>query len=58
MKWLDWLIIAAIVGLILLPRRFDPAMRLKEWIERGYRPNGGKAAPTKPPRGGSTGAKQ
>lgn len=30
----DWVIVAAIIGLILLPPSFDPAVRLREWLER------------------------
>lgn len=56
MTWLDWVIILGVIGCILLPSRIDPAIRLKEWF--GYRPTHGKAMPTKPPRGGSTGAKR
>lgn len=31
---LDWILVGASVLLILLPPRYDPAIRLKEWLER------------------------
>lgn len=34
MTWLDWILIAACVVLVLLPPRWDPAIRLKEWLGR------------------------
>jgi hypothetical protein len=34
LSWTDLALFSAIAILILLPPRFDPAIRLKEWIER------------------------
>jgi hypothetical protein len=32
--WWEWAIYAAVVVLVLLPPRWDPAIRLKEWIDK------------------------
>jgi Sec-independent protein translocase protein TatA len=34
MRWFDWLLIAAVVALVVCPPRYDPAIRLKEWLRR------------------------
>jgi len=37
MQQLDWYTVALIVGcvvLVLLPPKWDPAIRLKEWVSR------------------------
>jgi hypothetical protein len=34
LSWTDLALFSAIGILILLPPRFDPAIRLKEWAER------------------------
>lgn len=34
MTWFNWLLIAVIVVLVVLPPKYDPAIRLKEWAER------------------------
>lgn len=31
-SWLHWLLIAAVIILVLLPPKYDPAIRLKEWV--------------------------
>lgn len=53
----DWLIIGGIVAIILIPPKYDPAIRLREWLD-GWQPDSGKDFPTKPPRGGTTGSKR
>ena len=35
--WIGYLACAAAVILILLPPKYDPAIRLKEWNERKHR---------------------
>ena len=32
MSWGDWITIAVVAGLVLLPPKWDPAIRLKEWV--------------------------
>jgi hypothetical protein len=32
---IDWLLWAAVIALIACPPKYDPAIRLKEWLERG-----------------------
>lgn len=37
MNWRDWFdiaVIAVVVGLVLLPPKWDPAIWLKEWLNR------------------------
>jgi hypothetical protein len=37
MNWRDWFDIAVIVGcvlLVLLPPKYDPAIRLREWLDK------------------------
>lgn len=34
MSWLDWFLIGVCVVLVILPPRYDPAIRLKEWLNR------------------------
>lgn len=34
MSWVGWLLVAICVVLVLLPPRYDPAILLKEWLER------------------------
>lgn len=31
---MEWILLAACVVLIVLPPRFDPAIRFKEWLDR------------------------
>jgi hypothetical protein len=31
---MTWLLIALCVGIVLLPPKYDPAIRLKEWTEK------------------------
>lgn len=35
--WTFIILIALVVGALLVPPRWDPAVRLKEWTERGRR---------------------
>lgn len=35
MDWLTLILIAACIVLVILPARYDPAIRLKEWTLRG-----------------------
>ena len=34
MEWYDWLLMGAAVLLIILPPKWDPAIRWKEWQEK------------------------
>lgn len=34
LDWLSIISVSAVIILILLPPRYDPAIRLKEWLER------------------------
>jgi hypothetical protein len=39
MLWYEWLMIGACVVLVLLPPKYDPAIRIKEWqIKKGWHP--------------------
>lgn len=35
MTWKEYLLIAVCIVLVLLPSKYDPAIRLKEWSMRG-----------------------
>lgn len=37
MSWTDIVAITTCVVLVLLPPKYDPAIRLKEWVERRRR---------------------
>ena len=34
LTWWNWALFAVIAVLVILPPRYDPAIRLKEWIMR------------------------
>lgn len=34
MTWAEVIFLALLLGLFLLPPRYDPAIRLKEWVEK------------------------
>jgi len=34
MNWWQWLLLIAIAVLVFMPPPVDPAIRLKEWLER------------------------
>lgn len=34
--WIGYILIAACVVLVLLPPKYDPAIRLKEWAEKRH----------------------
>lgn len=34
MSIFDWLLVGACIVLVLLPPKYDPAIRLKEWVSR------------------------
>lgn len=37
MTWWDWLLACAVLALIALPPRWDPAIRLSDWFEKRRR---------------------
>ena len=34
MTWTEAIFLALLLGLVLLPPRYDPAVRFKEWVEK------------------------
>lgn len=34
LTWWNWLLLAACIALVLLPPKYDPAIRWKEWLMR------------------------
>lgn len=34
MAWWEWLLWAAVIACVVLPPRYDPAIWLKQWIEK------------------------
>lgn len=38
--WWEWLLWGAIIYLVFAPTRYDPAIRLKEWLMRKGRKHG------------------